>query len=279
MRRDGTGIEVTLSREDDSPVSLLDSVVISPPDAVVEPTEYDILLSHGAAESYDHRVAATSDTGMLIRKLAFLPNWRMALLLIQSVPYFRAMGERIRWQQGDENTVLPAHLLSLLDYTRDLPAWERSELYEPCIEAMRTFPGLEKQILIRLRDDARTLPVATTVGLLRQASAIRPSEAYLEVINDLWTRHSGGGGGIGGRGLIVALVKGVDQKWPDVDLSRLAPDLRVAVASRRRATDTRDDQSPNGPRSFGGVRFASTDGKTPCLPRLGTRGLFFYVAA
>ena len=96
------------------------------------------------------------------------------MLLLQSVPYFRAMGDRIRWHEGEEHTMLPAHLLSLLDYTRDLPAWERSELYEPCIEAMKTFPGLERQILMRLRDDARTLPVATTVGLLRQAGSIRP---------------------------------------------------------------------------------------------------------
>ncbi len=238
VHRDDATIDVTLTREDGAPASLLESVVISPPDALLEATDYDVLLSHGPASAYDYQVGSTSDTGILIRKLAFLPNWRMAMLLLQCVPYFRTMGDRIRWHEGEANTMLPGHLLALLDYTRDLPAWDRSELYEPCIEAMKTFPGLEHQILIRLRDDARTLPVATTVGLLRQAASIRPSDAYLEVINDLWSRHSGGArGGIGGRGLIVALVKGIDQKWPDVDLTRLAPDLRVAAASRRRASD------------------------------------------
>jgi hypothetical protein len=238
--RDGASIDVRLSREDGSPASVLDSFAISPPGTQVEPTDYDVLVSHGSAESYDYRVPATTELGFLIRKMAFLPNWRMGMLLLQAVPYFRIMGDRIRWHQGGDNSILPAYLLSHLDYARDTPTWKRADLYAPCLEAMTSFPELESQVLLRLRDDARTLPVATTVDLLRQAGSIPPSAAYLEVINDLWSRHPGGGAraGIGGRGLIVALVKGIEQRWPDADLSRLAPDLRAAASARRRATTT-----------------------------------------
>lgn len=238
VARDGAEIDVRLSREDGSTASILDSFVISPPGAPIEPTDYDVLVSHGPAESYDFHVPPTTDIGILVRKMAFLPNWRMGMLLLQAVPYFRIMGDRIRWHTGGDNSILPAYLLSHLDYARDTPTWKRADLYAPCLDAMTSFPELESQVLLRLRDDARTLPVATTVDLLRQAGAIRPSDAYLDVINDLWSRHPSGGtrAGIGGRGLIVALVKGIEQRWPDADLSRLAADLRAAAANRRRAT-------------------------------------------
>jgi hypothetical protein len=161
------------------------------------------------------------------------------MLLLQSVPYLRAMGHQVRWRQGEDGAVLPAYLLSLLDYSRDTPAWERAQRYAPCLAALEAFPGLEKQILLRLRDDARTLPVATTVDLLREASRVPPSEAYMDVVNDLWARNSGKTSpGIGGRGMLIALVRSLHQKWPDADLSRIAAALRTAAYGKRRPPDS-----------------------------------------
>jgi hypothetical protein len=233
-RENGT-VEVTLAREDGSPARLLDAFVVSPPGSRPETTDYDVLLSHDPVESFDLSVPAGTDLGISIRKMAFLPNWRMGMLLLQSVPYYRSMGDRFRWRQGEDGAVLPAYLLSLLDYSKDTPAWERAQRYAPCLEALATFPGLEKQVLLRLRDDARILPVATTVDLLREATCVPPSEAYLDVVNDLWARNSGKTTpGIGGRGMIIALVRALHQKWPEADLDRLAAGLRTAAYGRRR---------------------------------------------
>jgi hypothetical protein len=234
VARDETGLDVRLRREDGSTVGVLDAFVISPPDAGVDPTDYDVFLSHDPA-LFELGVPPGTDLGITLRKMAILPNWRLGMLLLQNVPYVRNMGDRIRWQQGDSNTIMPAFLLSLLDYTRDMPSWERAKMYAPCLEAMADFPALEKQVLLRLRDDARIIPVAEMVDLLREASLVRPSEAYLEVVNYLWARHGGRTApGVGGRGLIIALVRSVRQKWPDADLSRLEASLRTAALNKRR---------------------------------------------
>jgi hypothetical protein len=238
VSRDDTGVDVTLARENGSPARLLDSFVISPPGSRSETTDYDVLLSH-RVESFDLSVPAGTDLGISIRKMAFLPNWRMGMLLLQAVPYYRSMGDQVRWRQGEDGAVLPAYLLSLLDYTKDTPAWERAQHYGPCLEALPAFPALEKQVLLRLRDDARILPVATTVDLLREASRVPPSEAYLDVVNDLWARNSGKTTpGIGGRGMIIALVRSLRQKWPEADLDRLAAGLRTAAYGKRRPSES-----------------------------------------
>jgi hypothetical protein len=237
--RENGSVEVTLTREDGSPARLLDAFVISPPGSRPETTDYDVLLSHDPVESFDLRVPAGTDLGISIRKMAFLPNWRMGMLLLQAVPYYRSMGEQVRWRQGEDGAVLPAYLLSLLDYTKDTPAWERAQRYGPALEALPAFPALEKQVLLRLRDDARILPVATTVDLLREASRVPPSEAYLDVVNDLWARNSGKTSpGIGGRGMIIALVRSLHQKWPEADLGRLAAGLRTAAYGKRRPSES-----------------------------------------
>jgi hypothetical protein len=234
VAREETGLEVRLGREDGSPVSVLDAFAISPPDKGLEPTDYDVFLSQDP-DLFDLSVPSGTDLGITLRKMALLPNWRLGMFLLQNVPYVRNMGDRIRWQQGDSKAVLPAHLLSLLDYTRDMPSWERAKVYAPCLQAMGDFPALEKQVLLRLRDDARIIPVAEMVDLLREASLVRPSEPYLEVINYLWGRYgSRSAPGVGGRGLIIALVRSVQQKWPDADLSRLDPGLRTAALNKRR---------------------------------------------
>jgi hypothetical protein len=214
---------------------LLDTFVISRPDRRLELTEYDILLSHDATKSFDVSASPVTDLGISIRKMAFLPDWRRGMLLLQVVPYLRAMGEQTYWRQGEDHSILPAYLLALLDYSKGAPAWERSQAYAPALEALASFPTLQEQILVRLRDDARTLPVATTVDLLREAGEVPPSEAYLDVVNDLWARNSGKTTpGIGGRGMIIALVRSLRQKWPDADLDRLAPALRAAAYGKRR---------------------------------------------
>lgn len=157
------------------------------------------------------------------------------MLLLQAVPYLRAMGEQIRWRRGEDAAVLPAYLLSLLDHTKETPAWERVRYYTPCFEALPSFPELVRPVLLRLREDARSLPVATTVDLLREAACVPPSEAYVDILNDLWTRLSGKASpGIGGRGMVIALVRALRQKWPDADLGGLAPGLRSATSGKRR---------------------------------------------
>ncbi len=238
-RRDEGTVEVTLTREDGSPARLLDAFVISPHHSRLELTDYDMLLSHDPEESFDLTAPARTDLGMAIREMAFLPNWRTGMLLLQAVPYLRTLGDQVRWRQGEDGAVLPAYLLALLDYGRDTPAWERAKCYAPGLAALAAFPGLEKQILLRLRDDARTLPVATTVDLLREAACVPPSEAYFDVVNDLWAKNSGKTTpGIGGRGMIIALARSLRQKWPEADLDRLAPGLRSAAYGRRRPPES-----------------------------------------
>ena len=237
-RRDESGVEVTLTRDDGGPARLLDVFVISPPGSHTDTTDYDVLLSH-EPEAYDLSVPPGTYLGLSIRELGFLPNWHTAMLLLQSVPYLKATGgEQIRWWKGEGGAILPVYLLSLLDYTKGVPAFERVRHYAPAIEALEAFPALQEQVLLRLRDDARTLPVAMTVDLLREASRVRPVEAYFDVVNDLWAWNSGTTTpGIGGRGMIVALVRALRQKWPDAELNRLAGSLRAAAYGKRRAQD------------------------------------------
>lgn len=237
--RSEAGIEVSLVRDDGSPARFLDVFVISPPGSHSESTDYDVLLSH-EPKSYDLSAPPGTYLGLSIRELGFLPNWHTAMLLLQSVPYLRAMGgEQIRWWKGEKGAVLPAYLLSLLDYGKSVPAWDRAQQYGPCLEALRSFPALQDPILLRLRDDARTLPVATTVDLLREASCVPPSEAYFDIVNDLWARHSGKTTpGIGGRGMVIALARALRQKWPDTDMDRLSPGLRHAAHGKRRSSES-----------------------------------------
>jgi CheY-like chemotaxis protein len=234
VSRGEEGVDVTLTREDGSPAHLLETFVIVPPGAMTDTTDYDVLLSHDA-KAYDLAVPASSYLGLSIRELAFLPNWHTGMLLLQAVPYLRAMGEQIRWRRGEDGAVLPAYLLSLLDYTKETPAWERVRYYTPCFESLPAFPALVRPVLLRLREDARSLPVATTVDLLREAACVPPSETYIDIVNDLWGRLSGKTSpGIGGRGMVIALVRALRQKWPDADLDGLAPGLRSAAFSKRR---------------------------------------------
>jgi hypothetical protein len=238
-RRDENGIEVTLTRDEGEPARLLDVFVISPPGSHPDTTDYDVLLSH-EPEAYDLSVPPGTYLGLSIREMGFLPNWHTAMLLLQSVPYLKAMGgEQVRWWKGEVGAILPVYLLSLLDYTKGVPPFERAHYYAPSIEALESFPALQEQVLLRLRDDARTLPVATTVDLLREASRVRPTEAYFDVLNDLWARSAGKTApGIGGRGMIVALVRALRQKWPDADLDHLAFSLRSAAYGKRRGHDS-----------------------------------------
>ncbi|MEV0400378.1 hypothetical protein [Actinoallomurus sp. NPDC050550] len=235
-------LRIRLSREDGSAVSVLDAFAISEPGSRPEATAYDVYLSGDPIGSFDLRVPATSDIGFLVRRMAFLPNWRLGLLFLQSVPFFQSLGDRIRWSADDETAILPAYQLARLDHTRDASDRERAAVYGECLRAVAAFPELYRLVLLRLRDDVGRLPVATVVDLFRQANTVRPTDLYLEAINDLWRRLPGDGGpghGIDGRDLVVALVKAIEQRWPDADLGRLAPGLRVAAAGRERTAGTR----------------------------------------
>ncbi|MCO6010426.1 hypothetical protein NE236_36250 [Actinoallomurus purpureus] len=235
-------LRIHLSREDGSAVSVIDAFAISPPGSRPESTDYDVFLSGEPAGSYDLRVPATSDVGLLVRRMAFLPNWRTAMLFLQSVPFFQTMGDRVRWSTDDETAILPAHQLARLDHTRGAPDHERAAVYSGCLQAVAAFPELHRLVLLRLRDDVGRLSAATVVDLLRQANTVRPNEVYLEAINDLWRRlpdDGGPGHGVDGRDLVVALVKAIEQRWPDADLGRLTPGLRVAAAGRARTAGSR----------------------------------------
>jgi hypothetical protein len=238
VNRTGEDIKVALIREDRSPVSVHDSFIISAPGSVLETTDYDILVSHSTADSYDLHVPADSDAGMLIRKMAFLPNWRMGMLFIQAIPFFKSMGHRVRWHNNDESSLLPAYLLAQLDYNRDVPPGQRVQYYEACLSVMSDFPDLERQILIRLNDDVHNLPAATMIDLLRRINDVRPSDGSLDVINALWSRLSANAEAraVGGRDLVIALVKAINQRWPDTDLGRLAPRLRIEAATKSRSS-------------------------------------------
>ncbi|MEV5707605.1 hypothetical protein [Actinoallomurus sp. NPDC052274] len=234
-------LRIRVSREDGSAVSVLDAFAIAPLGSRPEATDYEVFLS-GDPGSYDLRVAATSDLGMLVRTLAFLPDWRMGLLLLQSVPSSHAMGDRVRFRSADEEADLPGYRLGRLDHARDSAGDERAALYRESLRAAAAFPELHRLVLLRLRDDVGRLPAAAVLDLLHQANAVRPTDAYLETVNELWHRlpeDGAAGRGVDGRDLVAALVRAVEQRWPDTDLDHLAPGLRVAAAGRRRTADTR----------------------------------------
>ncbi|MCO5967624.1 NACHT domain-containing protein [Actinoallomurus soli] len=233
-------LRVRLGREDGSAVSVLGAFAIAPPGARPEATDYDLFLS-GDPGAYDLRANPASGLGLLLRTLAFLPDWRMGMLLLQSLPLFRAMGDRIWSRSTGEEGIVPGYHLGRLDHTRDAPEDERAATYRECLRAAAAFPDLHRLVLLRLRDDVGRLPAAKVLDLLHQANTVRPTDAYLETVNALWHRlpqNGAAGHGVDGRDLVAALVRAIEQRWPDTDLGLLAPGLRVAAAGRRRTADT-----------------------------------------
>jgi hypothetical protein len=234
-------LQVRLSREDGSAVSVLDAFVLEPAGTRPDTTDYELFLT-GDPAAYDLRVPPISDIGMLARTLAFLPDWRMGMLLLQSVPLLRAVGERVWSRTTDETAILPGYELGRLDHSREASDDERVAIYHGCLKATAVSPELHRLVMLRLRDDVGRLPVAKVIGILREANTVRPTDTYLDVVNELW--HSlpagtGTGHGVDGRDLVAALVRAIEQRWPDTDLGRLAPGLRVAAAGRSRAVGSR----------------------------------------
>jgi len=229
-RADGQ-LAVHLKREDGSPASLADVVLLVPPSESHSLTRFEISLSPVEGHGHDALFEPATTAGRLIREAAFLPNWRVGMLLLQNVPYLRAVGPAIRWQ-NDEEAFLPGSMLAELDYGRDQPTEQRLEAYRRSAKAMTGFPELREQLLLRLCDDIHVLPPAALVDLLRGMMTGPPSPAYLTAIDRLWRRISSSEArrDPGARQMIVALVRAFGKHTPVADLNRaLSPDLLVAV--------------------------------------------------
>lgn len=230
VERHGEQVSLRLRRENGSPVSMLDTVATVQPPVGYDLTRFEILLSDVEGVSYDVQVSAVSTAGRIIREAGYLPSWRAGMLLLQSVPFLRATGSAIRWHI-DDDPFLPGALLAELDYTRDALPEQRAAMYRRYSTVMAGFPELREQLLLRLRDDIHTLTPATAVELLRAMSDGAPTPTQLDVIDRLWRRvvDTESRRDPRARQMIVALVKAVHRTSSNADLSRLSPDLIVAL--------------------------------------------------
>lgn len=234
VSRDGDRLTILLGRETGSPATLRDVLTALAPSAPQRRSDYDILVSDPDTLALDLAVPPAITSGHLIRELAYLPNWRVGLLLIQSVPLLQSTADALRWRTSDDRWTLPGLLLAQLDYGRTTAPDHRAALYRHGFDALGDNPQLREQLLLRLPDDVDTLDPATVLDLLRQAGPAAPSPAYLEAINALWrlltslaAKHD-----LGARHLLIALVSSIQRASPGSDLTGLSPDLLSAARTR-----------------------------------------------
>jgi NACHT domain len=231
-------LSIRLAREDGSPAVLRESIVILPPTASRPHTEYEVLASDPESASYDLQVPPATTCGKLIREMGYLPNWRIGLLFLQSVPLLRTTTDALRWRTAEDQWALPGLHLAELDHARDAPPTDRADLYRRSLVAFADHPRVHEQLLLRLRDEIHHLAPAVALDLLRRTNPASPTPARLEAINALWrhlsttdTRRDPGA-----RTMVIALVKALQRANPGQNLAELSPDL--ISAARRTNTQT-----------------------------------------
>ena len=231
-------IRIRLSREDATPVALSDAIAILPPPAGRPRTDYDVLASESESIVHELSVPPASTGGRLIREMAYLPNWRVGLLLLQSIPPLRATTDALQWRTGDDDWALPGLRLAQLDYTRDMAPELRADQYRYALTAFAEHPPLRDQFLLRLRDDIHRLTPATALDLLRQPSPTPPTPAHLAAIDALWRHLSlpNTKPDLGARHMVIALVTSLQRAAPDANLAGLSLDLLSAVRARNSRT-------------------------------------------
>lgn len=215
-------VDIRLAAEDNSPVSPLDSILITSAAGSTEATQYDVMLAQDEKfMSYDAEIPAASLAGRVFRDSAFLPSWHAGVFLLQSVPIARALRGEVRWQGAEGLSLLPGYLLASLDYGHDQPAEARAQLYGYCLDRMASNPVVLEQLLLRLRRDAAYFSSAVVLNLLRRSNVVAPSRSVGLIISDLWFRSESDDS----RAEVARLVGEIVDEW------RTVPGLDVDVFS------------------------------------------------
>jgi hypothetical protein len=207
--------EVVLLRGSAAPVSVAAHILDAPaPASWVDPTDYDV------------QVAPTSLAGIALKESTFLANWHEERILLDCVPFLKVSEGWLLGGAGNP-IVAPLYLLAELDYSRDASPQQRAELYKLCFGAfaeLRT-PSMRKQLLLRLREDIRSLDPQVAYELILQAAPADPSdEDYLRLINELWRN----GKAEDSRLKASQIAKDLSFKWPSYSFSALDVELRIA---------------------------------------------------
>jgi hypothetical protein len=211
-------VDIRLSIEDSSPVSPLDSLIITEGGETQSATQYDVILTQDSDDlSYDARIPASSIAGRVFRDAAFMPSWHASVFLLQSIPAVRALNGEVRWQSAKGADLLPAYLLAVLDYTQDDPWEKRASLYAYCADRMAAHTDVYEQLMLRLKRDAQEFPLSTTLSLLRRSSVVEPTRSTAAVINTLWRRFEAPGE----RSEILKLARDLLDEW------RMVPGLDI----------------------------------------------------
>lgn len=216
-------VDIILSDQDESPVSITSSLAITERSTGL--TDFDIRLSPFKTVSYDAEFAYASHAGRLLREIAFTPNWQVGMLLIQSVPALRALGDEIRLEASDGTLFLPGHLLAYLEYDYEISRDERLGIYEFCLENIAR-PAARDQVLIELSRDVPYLAPRALLGLLGSKVPPSVSTPYLKILNELWWRLD-----IEGQNTIIKLVSELRERYPKNPLAALDPHLRALGAT------------------------------------------------
>lgn len=193
-------------------------------------SRFEILATSLPEAGYDLAVPAASPAGRVIRELAYLPNWRTTMLLLQTVPFLRATGPSVRWHLP-EGSFLAGSLLAELDYARDAPADRRLDLYRTGFDLLADVPELREQLLLRLCADVENLAASAVLYLLGRLNTVPASRAYLRTVDRLWQHVTSGGARHDPhtRQMIVSLARSIRDLAPGADLSTLSAGLAVAM--------------------------------------------------
>jgi hypothetical protein len=218
-RHDGP-VEITLTREDGSPVSPADSLVITEQSEGL--TSFDVHMSPHPGINYQARLPHASLGGRIFRELTFTPSWHTGMLLLQEIPFLQATGGEIRFQADDGALSLPGYMLADLDYSRDADPDDRIQLYHSYATEMTADPALLEQFLLRVHRETPVFPPGMVIYLLRTVNTLSPTPTYLAIVNHLWRGLTSDGT----REQLAALVRDIHLQWPDNPLDSLDGDLR-----------------------------------------------------
>ena len=217
-------VVITLTREDGSPVSPTDSLVMTEQSEGL--THFDVQISPHQGITYEARLPYASLGGRIFRDLAFIPSWHSGMLLLQEIPFLQATtGGEIRFQASDGTLALPGYMLAHLDYTRGAPPEERIQLYDSYATAMTADPLLLDQFLLRLQQEIPAIQPGMVIYLLRKVNTLPPSRPYVAIMNRIWREPAHDGT----RKQLAALVRDIHLHWPDNPLDGLDSDLRNVI--------------------------------------------------
>ena len=215
-------IDIALRTEDGSPVSPINSLVVTERSRGL--THFDLHLSPHEGISYHVDIPYATHAGRAFRDLAFLPNWRMGMLLMQSIPAIRALGGETRLQASKDTLLLPGYLLAHLDYDLKMLPDERRRLYLFYLQTIAS-SAVQEQLLLRLCRDVPYLSAKAILELLRSVLTPSPSRGYRMLLNELWHHLD-----TEDRPEIVALVATLRERYPTASIEDLDPDLRSAAS-------------------------------------------------